>query len=109
MLRGIDHLLADKPSAALAAQSAALVQWSLANEGIGAVGSDPVNEMGGQGTGGPWWIWVIVGVLVALLAACVIYACVRKRKREREEQTSEGLNQIIFEDAHDGLDAPLIT
>ena len=34
-------------------------------------GNTPVSEMGYQGTGGPWWIWIIVGVLVFALCACL--------------------------------------
>ena len=34
-------------------------------------GNTPVSEMGNQGTGGPWWIWIIVGVLVFALCACL--------------------------------------
>ena len=34
-------------------------------------GDTPVTDMGGQGTGDPWWIWIIVGVLIFALCACL--------------------------------------
>ena len=34
-------------------------------------GDTPVSDMGGQGTGDPWWIWIIVGVLIFALCACL--------------------------------------
>ena len=114
MLRGTDLILADKPSLA-AAQAAALVRLSAeAVDGAGqqaAVADQPISDMGTQGSGSPWWIWIILAVVVLLIAGCCVCACRKKKQREREErQKADGdLNQIIFQDAHDGLDEPLIT
>jgi len=34
-------------------------------------GDNPTTDMGVTGTGDPWWIWIIVGVLIFALCACL--------------------------------------
>mmetsp|Transcript_1764 Transcript_1764/g.3787 ORF Transcript_1764/g.3787 Transcript_1764/m.3787 type:complete len:102 (-) Transcript_1764:274-579(-) len=59
---------------------------------------DPVTDMGGDGTGGPWWIWLIVGVLVFLLCACLGYGLYNNRKKVQHDQKSndDGLDEPLF-------------
>ena len=72
MFSHIALILSDK-TASLAASSLMVDFNDEDNQDIKYLtdGDTPVSEMGNQGTGGPWWIWIIVGVLIFALCACL--------------------------------------
>ena len=74
-LRMFSHiaLILSEKTSSLAVSSSSMVDFN--DEDIDTKyltdGDTPVSEMGYQGTGGPWWIWIIVGVLIFALCACL--------------------------------------
>lgn len=59
----------------------------------------PVSGMGTQGTGGPWWIWVIAAVVVLMLVVCCGVAVYRhKKKLQQEQEGSDNLEEPLFVD-----------
>jgi len=57
-----------------------------------------IQDMGVTGSGGPWYIWVIIGVAVLALIVCFI-ACRCHYKKK---------NKVAQEDDDKALDQPLI-
>lgn len=61
---------------------------------------EPISDMGTQGTGGPWWAWIIIaGVVVILCACCGVGVYRHKKKLKLEEQGSDGLDEPLVTDS----------
>ena len=62
--------------------------------------SEPISDMGFQGTGGPWWVWIIIaGVVVILCACCGLGVYRHKKKLQQEQQGSDGLDEPLVTDS----------
>ena len=66
-----------------------------------------VSAQGFEGSGGPWWIWIIVGVLILALCTCLGVGVYRRKQRddgkaagqEEETKTDGGsLNEPFLSD-----------
>lgn len=72
---------------------------AIANEEQEQVSAENIPDMGVTGTGGPWWIWVIIGVAVLSLIVCFI-ACrchyKKKNKVAQEEYDNKYLDQPLL-------------
>eukprot|EP00984_Skeletonema_dohrnii_P031034 scaffold23052_cov129-Skeletonema_dohrnii-CCMP3373.AAC.3 len=71
---------------------------TIANEEQDQFIGDNTQDMGVTGSGGPWYIWVIIGVAVLALIVCFI-ACRCHYKKK---------NKVAQEDDDKALDQPLI-
>ena len=71
-----------------------------AKDGIFLMGDGiPVSGMGTQGTGGPWWIWVIAAVFVLMLVVCCGVGVYRhKKKLQQEKEGNDNLDEPLFVD-----------
>ena len=95
MLNHIALLLSEKPSSVAHEAMVAFDPSATQNNGL----AEAPDRGGYTGTGGPWWIWIIVGVLVGLLLLCLGVACYRSRKtRVQQDATkdSNGLDEPLF-------------
>ena len=48
-----------------------------------------VSEQGVEGSGGPWWIWIIVGVLILALCTCLGVGLYRRKHRDDEKLVTQ--------------------
>lgn len=76
---------------------------AIADEEQDQIGSYNVQDMGVTGTGGPWWIWVIIGVAMLSLIVCFIACRCHYKKQNKVAQ-----EEIVVGDDDKNLDQPLI-
>ena len=72
-------------------------------------GGDPVFEDGTKGTGeAPWWIWLIIAILILALFACLAIGMYRKKTGyyKKDEKASQQEQDVMTDD---GLDEPFLT
>ena len=70
---------------------------------------DPVSEDGSKGTGeAPWWIWLIIAILIVALFACLAIGMYRKKTGyyKKGEKASQQEQDVMTDD---GLDEPFLT
>ena len=48
-----------------------------------------VSELGIEGSGGPWWIWIIVGVLILALYTCLGVGLYRRKHRDDKKSVTQ--------------------
>ena len=115
----IAALLSEKPSSIISQQMLRFDPLSssgdIVKEGSGnndeleiTEGSDP-GDMGPQGSGEtPWWIWLIIAILVVALFACLAIGMYRKKTGyyEKGEKASQQEQDVMTDD---GLDEPFLT
>lgn len=69
----------------------------------------PISEQGYKGTGeAPWWIWLIIAILILALFACLAIGMYRKKTGyyKKDEKASQQEQDVMTDD---GLDEPFLT
>ncbi len=96
----LELLLSEEPSVA---QSETEFYIQDKNDGTSNSGAsvqpmieDPISSMGSEGSGSPWWIWIVVGLLAVLLGACLGVACYRRKQKVQQETKDDGLDEPLF-------------
>ena len=99
MLSHIALLLSEKSSAithAMIGFSDSSAEFDLDSQlltnGDDEIPSNPgktVSEQGVEGSGGPWWIWIIVGVLILALCTCLGVGLYRRKHRDDEKSVTQ--------------------
>ena len=115
----IAALLSEKPSSIISQQmlrfdplssSGDIVKEVSANDELYLTeDGDPVSEGGTKGTGeAPWWIWLIIAILVVALFACLAIGMYRKKTGyyKKGEKASQQEQDVMTDD---GLDEPFLT
>ena len=78
-----------------------------------AYAGQPVSKNGVKGTGEtPWWIWLIIGVLLAAVLACLAYGCYQKMRADRVQGdldvTKSQLHASLSASAAEGMTESLL-
>ena len=69
---------------------------------------DPISEGGKKGTGEtPWWIWLIIAILILALFTCLAIGMYRKKTGYYKKGEKAQQEQDVITD--DGLDEPFLT
>ena len=66
-----------------------------------------VSELGIEGSGGPWWIWIIVGVLILALCTCLGVGLYRRKHRDDEKSVTQ--EEETKTDAGGSLNEPFLS